>query len=334
MWYNTAMNRTAEQPRLGVIDSVSAGFAVVSRNPWLIALPILLDVGLWLGPKLSIRGLLAPLLSAMSATAAASPEYQQASELSRQLLEQTAERLNLLSLLANGLLGIPSLIAGQGPDLSAFVWGSGPVVDVRGLAEALGLAVLLILAGLLIGGIYVGFIGQKVRGEPAPRFLRRAGRTWLRLVGLSGGLFMAGIAIALPLALLLALLSLFAPGAAAFGASLLLLLGVWVAVWLSLALFFAVPAIILDEVGVSAAIWRSVNIVGRNFWSTIGLILLGFFLNTGFSVIWQRLSATLWGLVVSIIGNAYIGSGLVAATLVFYGDRRRRWLESPATHRA
>lgn len=328
------MNRTVERPRLGVIDSVSAGFAVVSRNPWLLGFPVLLDVGLWLGPRLSIRGLLAPLLSAMAATAAASPEYQQASELSRQLLAEMAERLNLLSLLANGLLGFPSLIAGQGPDLPAVAWGPGLVVDVDSLAGAVGLTILLILAGLLIGGLYLGFIGQKVRGEPAPKFLRRLGSTWLRLTWLSLALFLTGVVVALPLALLLALLSLFAPGAAAFGASLLLLLVVWVAVWLSIALFFAVPAIILDEVGVRAAIWRSVNVVGRNFWSTIGLIFLGFFLNLGFSVIWQRLSATLWGLVVSIIGNAYIGSGLAAAILVFYGDRRRHWLEAPAARKA
>ena len=104
-------------------------------------------------------------------------------------------------------------------------------------------------------------------------------------------------------------------------------------VWLSIALFFAVPAIILDEVGVGNAIWRSVNVVGRNFWPTIGLILLSFFLSLGFSIIWQRLGVTRLGLVVSIIGNAYIGSGLVADSLVFYGDRRRRWLESSLPRR-
>lgn len=328
------MDRVDDQPRLGVIDAVSAGFSIVSRNPWLMGLPILLDVGLWLGPRLSVRGLLAPLLTAMAAMAAASPEYQTASEMSRQLLEQMADRLNLLSLLANGLLGFPSLISGQGPDIPVPVAGAGRTVDVESVAGALGIAVLLILTGLLIGGIYLMFIGQRVRGEvPAQNFWQRIGRIWVRLTLLSFALFAAGIMVTLPLGLLLALLSLVAPAAAAIASSMVIVLAVWVMVWLSIALFFAVPAIILDEVGVGNAIWRSVNVVGRNFWPTIGLILLSFFLSLGFSIIWQRLGVTPLGLVVSIIGNAYIGSGLVAATLVFYGDRRRRWLESSLPRR-
>lgn len=328
------MNRVEERPRLGVIDAISAGFSIVSRNPWLIVLPVLLDVGLWLGPRLSIRGLLAPLLSTMAVTAAASPEYQSASEMSRRFLEQMADHLNLLSLLANGLLGFPSLISGQGPDVPVLVEGAGRAVDVESVAGALGLVVILILASLLIGGIYLMFIGQRVRDEvPAQNFWQRTGLIWARLTLLSFALFVAGILLTLPLGLLLALLSLVAPGAAAIGSSMVVVLAVWVVVWLSIALFFAVPAIILDEVGVGNAVWRSVNVVGRNFWPTIGLILLSFFLSLGFSVIWQRIGVTPLGLAVSIVGNAYIGSGLVAATLVFYGDRRRRWLESPLAQR-
>ena len=323
------MKKVEEQPRLGVIDAISAGFSIVSRRPWLMGLPVLLDVGLWLGPRLTIRGLLTPLLSSMAAAAAASPEYQAASEVSRQYLELIANRINLLALLANGFLGFPSLVSGQGPDIPALSQ-AGRTIDISNIAGALGLVAILVFVSLLVGGVYLVLIGQRVRGEtPIQHLLLRTGRIWVRLTLLSFSLFVAGLVITIPLGLLLGLLSVVAPGVASIGSFMILVLAAWLLVWLAITLTFAVPAIILDEVGVGNAVWRSMNVVGRNFWPTIGLILLSLFLTRGFSFIWLRLGETPLGLVVSIVGNAYIGSGLVAATLVFYSDRRRRWLEAP-----
>ena len=43
--------------RLGIIDTISAGFGMVNKRLWLIIIPILLDVVLWLGPRISIAPL-------------------------------------------------------------------------------------------------------------------------------------------------------------------------------------------------------------------------------------------------------------------------------------
>ena len=40
----------------GVIDTISAGYAAINRQPWLLLAPILLDLLLWLGPRVSPAG--------------------------------------------------------------------------------------------------------------------------------------------------------------------------------------------------------------------------------------------------------------------------------------
>ena len=37
---------------IGVIDSLQGGFNLVTRRPWLLLLPVLVDLILWRGPKL------------------------------------------------------------------------------------------------------------------------------------------------------------------------------------------------------------------------------------------------------------------------------------------
>src|ERR1041384_7064582 len=40
-----------EAPPTGVIETLSAGYAAVNRQPWVLLLPVLLNLFLWLGPR-------------------------------------------------------------------------------------------------------------------------------------------------------------------------------------------------------------------------------------------------------------------------------------------
>ncbi len=66
--------RAPDQPKrlnlevpLGLIDTLSSGFKVVQRRPWLVLLPVLLDLWLWLGPHWSIEPLTTGLLGLLAA---------------------------------------------------------------------------------------------------------------------------------------------------------------------------------------------------------------------------------------------------------------------------
>ena len=63
------------------------------------------------------------------------------------------------------------------------------------------------------------------------------------------------------------------------------------------------------------------RLVGRNFWSAAGFILLYLVITYGMLVVWSRLGDEPWAGVVAILGNAYITSGLVAASMVYYRTR-------------
>ena len=45
----------------------------------------------------------------------------------------------------------------------------------------------------------------------------------------------------------------------------------------------------------------------------------------GLPMIWEMFATDAWALPVSIVGNAYIGTGLMAASMIFYGQRFALW---------
>ena len=47
----------------GVIETLSNGYGVVNRHPWILLLPILLDLFLWLGPQVSVAQLVSRTLT-------------------------------------------------------------------------------------------------------------------------------------------------------------------------------------------------------------------------------------------------------------------------------
>ena len=109
--------------------------------------------------------------------------------------------------------------------------------------------------------------------------------------------------------------------------SLMWLTSLGLGLWVALNTFFTVQALVLQDVGLVQAVWRSSSIVRRNLWATLGLIFLSLLIQLGFGQIWQRLNTGSWETLLGIVGNAYIGSGVMAAIMIFYLDRYWRWQE-------
>jgi len=85
--------------------------------------------------------------------------------------------------------------------------------------------------------------------------------------------------------------------------------------------FFAIDALFISRVSPWQALRMSLAIVRTYFWSSAGLIGLTLLISNGLNILWAALAAQAWGLVLGIVGNAYIGSGLAAASMLFYRDR-------------
>ena len=314
---------------MGIIDSLSVGFNTVTKRVWLIFVPVALDVYLWLGPRLSVAPVIRRLLPLFTVPLEMGADYRQMVIQNRELLQQMEQSVNLFSLLSTSVPGVPTLMTGAVPQ-ATFLRMDPPVWEWKSL-WGYGVAIILLwLAGLLIGSLYLAAVGHSVDADnqradgSAGGLLSRVRFVWGRVTLLAILVGVLITVIALPLSLVLGILALLNMNLALIGLTLV----TGMMLWISFYLVFVIPAIVVDRTGMWRAIWNSLNMVPRNFWATLGLVLLSLFINFGFSVIWQRMSTGSWLTFVAIVGNAYVGTGLVAAMFVFYRGRYALWQQA------
>jgi hypothetical protein len=87
-------------------------------------------------------------------------------------------------------------------------------------------------------------------------------------------------------------------------------------------LYFVTAGLVLDDLPVHRAMMQSFRLVRNNFWATLGFVIVTNLITIGITLILNRLvEAQPVGLVLAVGINAYIGSGLAMALLVFYRTR-------------
>ena len=309
-----------KRPALGVIDSLGAGFESINRIIWIIVLPLAVDLFLWLGPPLSMAPVARRFLDwyGQIATGPFAEAAAQGSGVDpvRQALEALGSDFNLFQLLVTSFANVPSAVT---TPLSGF----SQATQVDSLPVFLALVVGLEVAGALIGCLYLGAIAQQVRsGEVNLGVLgRRVWSYWLNVLGYAGLLLAAGLGAGLVSSLLIAMTALASP-ALGTALAMLMILVWWSAVFIVLLFtFFLVDAIVVSEVGPWRALINSSRVVSRNMGASVGLIFLLWVIAGGTRVIWDWLPNQTWGTLTAILVNAYIGSGLAAASMTFYKNR-------------
>ncbi len=104
-------------PRTGIIDAIATGLSEAARRPWLWIIPIVVDLGLWLAPRLSITALTAQLMAAWRAllpmvyTPQQMAGAQEGIDLVQTSMIEIAKSINLGSMLTAGWLAPPSALA-------------------------------------------------------------------------------------------------------------------------------------------------------------------------------------------------------------------------------
>jgi hypothetical protein len=86
-------------------------------------------------------------------------------------------------------------------------------------------------------------------------------------------------------------------------------------------LVFVVPGLLLGERPLLRAIGESVLLSHANLWSVFGLIVLAVVIYEGLGFAWSLPADDSWALLVGIVGNAFVATGLTSAAFVFYRDR-------------
>ena len=136
----------------GVFSTLAAGFELSTRYLWLMLVPALLDLFLWIGPRLSFRPLLESLATQL-------PPQAMPLDLAP-LLDTYAARLNHFSYLSVPLLGVPALMTGLTPEKTPI---QPLILERSGIGEWFGYFLLFTLGGLLLAAIYYSLIASALR---------------------------------------------------------------------------------------------------------------------------------------------------------------------------
>lgn len=313
---------------MGIIDSLSAGYRLLIQRLELLLLPLLLDAFLWFAPRLSIEPLLQQFASFYvglfdqlgDAAVAAGPGLADLPAQVTAAVDTAGRSFNLFDLLvSSSLYHVPSLLVIL-PELKT----GQASQEIVSLLSASSSGLLLGLLGLFLGVVYMNLLarivplGEGEKGAAPPLFLSVVLRHWLRSLVFLLALLLFLLMLYIPVGVGIAVLMLISP-ALGVGA-MMLMSGLMTVIFFYL--YFVTVGLVLDNLGVRAAVTRSVVLVRNNFWSTLGFFLLTNLISVGITLLLQEVAAMgLAGLAGSALVNAFVGTGLAVALLIFYRTR-------------
>lgn len=304
MQQRQAKPKADERPR--IVDLIAEGLSLVLARPWLIIVPLLVDLFIWLGVKIEPSALMNSLIELVNDAG----------------LDDTEDVITTLQDLATAnmthliAIFVPSMLRGTDDSdvyqlLDQRVWtpSSGAVLLV---------ALALIFVSSLLSMVYTvpianAIVGRKLTlGENVGLMLR----SWARMLLFIGIVIGALMVVIVPTAVISAI---FAPLLPLF--SSLLLIGALAGLVL---LYFVFDAIVIADVGPIDAIKFSAQIVRRNLGPAMALILASLLLTTGVPEIATRILDNLPGLIIAVAVQALVATGLAAASMFFFVDRLRK----------
>ena len=253
-----------------LIKAILSGFDAIANHIGLILFPVALDVFLWLGPHLRVKGLLEnAILQITSYPGLASPETADLIELSREYWLAAAVRVNLFSALRSYPIGLPSLMVSRQPVVTPY--GLPPFWEVYSLGAAALIWILLSVVGLLLGTLFFITIGQVTLGERID--WRQSLSAWpqasLQMILLALFWLAVLVAISIPASCALTLAAFGGLG----GSTLGIILYFGLVLWVMLPLIFSPLGILADKHKVWPSVVDSVRLT-RFTLPTTGLLFI------------------------------------------------------------
>jgi hypothetical protein len=306
---------------IGVIESFGRGFETVLSQLSLIALPLLLDLFLWLGPHLTVAPLLGEvsvMLEAQLRDADVPGEMYDAMHLA---LQQAGESLNVFGFLSTAPLGVPSMMVANASAVTPL--GAVLSVPVSSGVTLFGLTVGLSVMGLLLGAAFFGLVARRVLPEEQrgsdEQMLGHLWGHWLRLLGFAATVLLAMLLFGFVMAMLSALLSMLHALLGGVATSLGIALWIWALFFVT----FTVHGVVMHNRELLPALRNSLRMVRWNMPAVTVLFALIIVLSWGLGFLWSLPPGDSWLLLAGITAHAFVATGVVAATFHFYQDRLR-----------
>lgn len=299
-------------PRL--IPSFLAGFNSVANHIHLIIPPVLLDFILWFAPRLKVRQLFQPLINQYSKIflESGTPEFQSIVNNTQTLWDEMVSRFNLLSSLRTMPIGIPSLLAGRGVMENPI--GEPTTFEITSITLLLVTWVICVLIGLAGGSFFFGEVARFSLDQDSHFNFGRFLKLFKHTIVFSAGIYLLILVISIPVLLVLTLISLISP----FFTQIAIIFISLILIWLLMPLIFSPHGIYSFEQNVFTAAINSIRLV-RYFLPGTGIFLLmAILISQGLDILWAFPPEESWMTVIGIFGHAFIVTGLIAASFIYY----------------
>lgn len=311
-------------PPPGVFGSLKAGFDIVSSRVALILIPLGLDLLLWLGPRFSVDGLLAPSIKYLLDQASqgrTGAELEIFVQSQTQFLEWLQD-FNLLSLLSKSQwfpvgissLSVQSLSVGN-------PLGIQNVVVVSSAWVLLALMIVLVPLGWIGGGVFFRQVSGSIQseGEAGVSILRSIVQTvFLSILWL---VFL--MILLIPLTLVITVLTIISP----LIANIVVVVIAFFSFWLIVPLFFTPHGIFIRKQNALNSILSSLRMIRFSLPTSGMFVLSAFILSFGLDTLWSAPKSDSWLALVGFAGHAFITTALLAASFVYYRDMSD-WLQN------
>jgi hypothetical protein len=311
-------------PSPNLISALRAGFDSITNHVVLISFPVVLDLLLWLGPRLRLTQLIKSFVHQLvSLYSLQDPGSADMLREGQEIWNLVAEQFNLLGALRAYPVGIPSLMVSRFPQLTPI--GQPVLWEIQSVGVVLLAWALITVVGLLAGTYYFVVVCQAaLMGQVN---WRQALHQWpgaaLQVFFLA--LLWAGLLVAasIPGSFVVTLVAL---GGFTLGQCILILF-VGFLIWLMLPLLFSTHGIFVNQHNMFASLKASVVLTQRTMPTTFLFFMIVMLLSKGLDLLWLAPPETSWMTLVGVVGHAFITTGLLASSFIYYHDAYH-WVRS------
>ncbi len=290
-------------------NALISGFNVITHHLALLLFPATLDIFLLFGPRLKIHDLFTTIfeefIRLQAVTPTPFPVTAQADT------EKILSNFNLFSNLRTYPLGLFSLLINNQSATSPL--GTRIDWEIPNGLILVSAFILLTSAGLLFGSLYFYFVSRAaLKPQAGPGLLRAIFHSLIVWTALTTATYL----IAMPLLGILVALVMNNQ----IVTFIFFLLLAWPVTWMGLMVFFSTHGVYIFSKNAFTTLQQIFRILRHGMPPLGWFALIAIVMSQGMDLIWLTPTADTWMALVGIFGHAFISTGLLAASFIFYRD--------------
>jgi len=305
----------AQTNRPKILTAFSSGFNTASNHIYLIILPIILDLILWFGPRLSIGNIFSPYIDSFFNLAnSESPELYNLLQDNYSSFITALDSFNLLSMLRTYPVGVTSL-------LSPLNLTSNPIsipisFDLNSMGSTISTFIVILIIGLIFGSLFFHQISNSVQKPLSNNRFADFSKAAGQILILPMILVILLIMILIPIAIIIPILNIISPAIGQIG----MMIALVAVIWIFIPLFFTPHSIFLFKQNIITSMMTSISVVRFTLPGSAFFLFTAFLLSEGMNLLWTIPPENSWMLIIGIVGHAFISTAILASSYHYFLD--------------